>query len=162
LADVPSWISASTGLAGLIVAGSAAFVGLRTYAHQRTSYDVNLALSIFAEINRYWDRATASEGATPYNYGQILAHFEIAAALFNDKVLTRQAAKILGDHIVEVFTALEGSENGRALLEHCQSSSETFKDLRKFAKTHFPKALLSQAFSDNRQLAKRSSEQEGR
>ena len=148
MADAPSWISATAAALGVFVAGSAAYVGLRTYADQRTSYDVTLALSIFAEINRYWDRVSNGDGTAQYNYGQILAHFEVAAALFNDGILTDQASKILADHIVEVFTALETSESGRAVIAHCNSSSETFQELRSFAKKRFSKALLAQAFNE--------------
>ena len=150
MAGAPEWISAIAAASGVIIAGSAAYIGLRTYAHQRTSYDVSLALNIFAEINRYWDRAIATDALSDYYYGQILVHFEISAALFNDGVLTRQASKILADHIVEVFAALEASESGRALIKHCQSSPDTFDELRKFARRHFPQALLSQAFSERK------------
>lgn len=151
MADAPSWISAIAAALGVFIAGIAAYVGLRTYADQRTSYDVTLALSIFAEINRYWDRISAGAGTAQYNYGQILTHFEIAAALFNDGVLTDQASKILCDHIVEVFSTMEASDSGRAIITHCNSSSETFKELRAFAKKNFPKALLAQAFSQNQE-----------
>lgn len=147
------WLSVIIASVGIAIAAWAAFVGLRTFQHQQTTNDVSLALTIFEQINRYWDRADEEFGNRNYNFGQILAYFEVASGLFNDKVLTEQARKILKDHIVEVFASLQSSEAGRDLLEHCRSSGNTFSELNKLAKTHFPEALLAQAFSATKSAA---------
>lgn len=145
----PDWVSALAGLVGAFTAVIATTVGLNTFRHQQTTNDVVLALAIFEQINRYWDRAD-EHGGSNYIFGQILAYFEVAASLFNDGILTKQASKILRDHIIEVFTSLQTSNAGREVIEHCRSSGTTFDELQKFAKTHFPRALLAQAFSDQR------------
>lgn len=127
----------------------AAWLGLRTFFHQRTSNDVSLALSLFAEINRYWDRISTGEGEVEYNYGQILAYFEVACALFNRKILTSDANSILGDHIVEVFATLQASERGREIIKRCRSSNSTFSELERFGKLRFSQALQTLAFAED-------------
>ena len=144
------WVSAIAGIVGASTALYAAIVGLKTFRHQQTTNDVSLALAIFEQINRYWDRADEKIGSQAYNFGQALAYFEVASGLFNDGILTNQASKILKDHIVEVFTSFHVSVSGKRLLDHCQSSGTTFSELRKFADQHFSKALLAQAFADDK------------
>jgi hypothetical protein len=144
------WLASGAAVSGAIVAVIAAWVGLRTFLHQRTSNDVALALSLFAEINRYWDRISLAQGEAEYNYGQILAYFEIACALFNKNILSSDANSILGDHIVEVFAVLQASENGRAIIKTCKSSSSTFSELEKFGKSRFSQALQTLAFEESK------------
>lgn len=146
----PDWFSASAAIIGAITAVVAAYVGLRTFRHQQTTNDVTLALDIFGQINRYWDRAAEPGGGSNYNFGQILAYFEVAAALFNDGVLATQANKILKDHIVEVFSNFQINQSGQKLLDYCKSADTTLDELHKFARANFPEALLAQAFSENR------------
>jgi hypothetical protein len=145
----PEWSSALSAATGVLIAGIAAWFGLRTFRNQKTSNDVTLALGIFGEINRYWDRISASEGGQEYNYGQILAYFEVACALFNRKILASEANAILGDHIVEVFSILEATENGREIIKKCRSSDSTFEELEKFGKKRFPQALKTLAFANS-------------
>jgi hypothetical protein len=128
----------------------AAWVGLRTFRSQRTASDVQLALGIFGEINRYWDRISDKSGSYEFNIGQILAQFEIAAGLFNRSVLTKEATDILGDHIVEVFTHIRTSPGGEGLIEQCRSSHSTFSELNKFIKKKMPQALNAIAFREKK------------
>jgi hypothetical protein len=140
--SVTDWIAALATLAGACAAGYGAYFGITTFRHQRTVNDVSLALSIFGEINRYWDRITDSRAEDhDYNMGQILAQFEIAAALFNQEILTNTALPILKDHIIEVFSSITTDTYGKELLGRCASSPETFVELRKFSRSHMPTAL---------------------
>jgi hypothetical protein len=148
LVTAPDWISAFSAAIGVLIAGIAAWFGLRTFQHQKTSNDIALALSIFAEINRYWDRISSSDADQDYNYGQILVYFEIACALFNRKMLASDANAILGDHIVEVFSILQSTDSGREIIRKCRSSDTTFAELEKFGKKRFPQALKALAFAD--------------
>ncbi len=125
----------------------AAVVGLRTLSAHRTANDVSTALTIFSEINRYWDCLAQPDCDFKYNIGQVLTHFEIASALFNKNVLTETASVILADHMVEVFTTLQVSENGARLIEQCRSAETTFDELRMFAGKRFPQALNTLAFA---------------
>ena len=130
----------------------AAFVALRTLRHRKESFDVKLAYEILAEINRYWDRIADKEGDFDFNAGQILAQFEIASGLFNDRVLTGAAGKILEDHIVEVFTSWQSDTEGKQLLDKCRSSGRTFEELEKFIQHRFGRALLADAFRTDEKL----------
>lgn len=147
------WISASSSLLAASVAGYAAWVGLATFKRQRTTSDIDFAFKIFTEINRYWDRITDNQ-SNDYNMGQILAHFEIAASLFNRRILSTDANSILRDHIVEVFTLIQSSDGGKSLLDRCGSSESTFLELTKFARENMPQALSVQKFHE--QKAQRS------
>ena len=131
---------------GAAVALVAAGVGLRTFRSQRVVSDVQLALSIFSEINRYWDRLSENLGSYEYNMGQILAQFEVAATLFNKRVLAEKASTILGDHIVEVFSQIKASPEGDALLERCKSADSTFVELHIFIRERMPQALNALEF----------------
>lgn len=141
LGSVADWITAIAAVATVGIALYAARVGISTFRHQRTSFDVQLALGIFESINRYWDRLVSEPEHYTYNMGQILAQFELAATLFNSDVLTRTAEPILKDHIVEVFALLTTSEEGRRTINACSSSRDTFKELRKFFAKNAPTAL---------------------
>lgn len=147
---VTNWISAGSSFGTTIIAVVAAWVGLATFKSQRTTSDITLALDIFKEINRYWDRLSAEKdsGSYQYNMGQILVQFEIAAGLFNEKTLSGKANIILGDHIVEVFTLLSSSADGKMLLSQCASSPTTYVELRKFMSERMPQALVSLDFKD--------------
>lgn len=107
-----------------------------------------MALGIFNEINRYWDRITDNLGSFDYNIGQILVQFETAAGLFNRNVLTKDATDILGDHIVEVFTQIQASPEGKGLLDRCRSSGTTFSELTKFSRQRLPQALSALAYTE--------------
>lgn len=111
---------------------------------------MRLALSLFADINRYWDRIVDEKGDHKYNYGQILAQFETAAALFNRKILGNEGQIVLKDHIVEVWLSLSSSEHGKELIEQCRSASATFTELESFFKIHQPTALLADKFAQER------------
>lgn len=129
--SVPDWVAA---FGSIVTAAVAIYLGLITFTQQRKSSDVQLALSIFSSINCYWDRIVDSKGKNyKYDMGQILAHFETASMMFNEEVLSTPALPILKDHIIEVFGSLESSDEGKHLIEACQSSPDTFKELRKFA-----------------------------
>lgn len=146
--SLADWIAA---IAALVTAFIAAYLGLVTFKHQRTSADVQLALGLFSSINCYWDRVTDSSGANfKYDMGQILAHFELAATFFNNKTLTARALPILKDHIVEVFTAIQVSAEGKHLIETCRSSPNTFKELRAFAAEHMPTALQALSYCEDK------------
>jgi hypothetical protein len=80
--------------------------------------------------------------------GQIFAQFETAARLFNDSILTADALPILKDHIIEVYTNVQSTDEGRAFIQNCMSSPTTFEDLRNFLRTHLPTALLAQQFAN--------------
>jgi hypothetical protein len=147
---IADWIGAASTLVAALIAAVAAWIGLRAYKDQRTTSDVGLALSIFGEINHYWDRLSEDSGKYEYNMGQILAQFEIAAALFNNRILTKDANVILADHIVEVFTQLNSTTEGETLIERCCSSPSTFKELRSFVNERMPQALNSLDFKTRR------------
>lgn len=144
------WIAALSTLAAAVIAGIAAGVGLKTFRSQRTASDVQMALGIFNEINRYWDRLSEQPNNYEYNMGQILAQFEIASGLFNKNILTDDATLILGDHIVEVFSQISMSPDGIRLLETCQSSHSTFQELKKFIRDRMPQALNTADFHNQR------------
>ncbi|MCW2393156.1 hypothetical protein [Sphingobium sp. B11D3A] len=146
-AGITDWVTAFSSGATAVIAFVAAWMGIRTFRHQRTSYDVSMALEIFSEINRYWDRISENNSEYQYNIGQILSYFEIACSLFNKNILTKDAKDVLGDHIIEVFTGLQTSEHGKNFINSCRSSRTTFSELRKFANENFPQALNAQAFS---------------
>jgi hypothetical protein len=145
------WLGAGSAVVGVAIAALVAWQGLRAFLHQRTTNDVALALSLFAEINRYWDRISSREGDAEYNYGQILAYFEVACALFNRQILTTAANSILSDHIVEVFSILQTSEGGKEILRRCRSADSTFSEIEKFGKLKFPQALRAVAFAEARE-----------
>lgn len=126
------WLTTIAAVIGAATAVIAAWIGLRTFSHQRTVNDVNLALNIFAEINRYWDRLNDKDSDYDYNLGQILAYFEIAANMFRNRILTKAATDILGDHIEEVYVKLQSSDYGKNLIDRCRSAETTFKELKKF------------------------------
>ncbi|MEQ8741699.1 hypothetical protein [Parasphingorhabdus sp.] len=138
-------MSTVASVATVLVTGFTAWFGIRIFKHQRTSSDIKLALEIFSTINNYWDRINDSN-SQHYNYdmGQIFAQFETAARLFNDSILTDDALPILKDHIVEIYTAVESSDEGKNFIRDCVSSPTTFSELRKFLKKHFSTALLAQ------------------
>jgi hypothetical protein len=146
------WISAISSAAVAVITALTAWFGLKAFHYQRTSSDVLLALSIFSSINSYWDRIKDNKGETySYDMGQIFTQFEIASKLFNDTVLSKDALHILKDHIIEVYTAIQSSEDGPKFIESCISSPTTFDELKKFLKQHFPTALLAQKYaSDNK------------
>lgn len=150
LGSVADWVTAAAAVGTVGIAGYAAYMGLATFRHQRTSFDVQMAIGIFESINRYWDRLASDSEHYTYNMGQILAQFEVAAALFNNGVLTRTAEPILKDHIVEVFVRLISNEDGRRTISECSSSPDTFKELRKFLADHAPTALRALSFQENR------------
>jgi len=133
-----------------VVAVIAAWIGLKTFKSQRTVSDIQLAISIFNEINRYWDRIGDGIGTYQFNMGQILAHCEIGADLFNRNALTKDASGFLGDHIVEIFTMIRSSPEGRALIDQCCSSPTTFEQLQKFVRDRMPQALSALDFSRQR------------
>lgn len=106
-------------------------------------------MGIFSSINAYWDRITDTKAANyEYDMGQIFAQFETAAQLFNESILTEDALPILKAHIIEVYTKVQSSEEGRIFIQNCVSSPTTFDDLRKFLRTHLPTALLAQQFAN--------------
>jgi len=141
MSDVADWIAALASTGALAVAGYAANIGLSTFRQQRTASDVELSLGIFADINRYWDRICDSGDNYEYNIGQILAHFEIAASLFNKKVLTEQARLVLSDHLIEVFSSLQASPEGKSLMARCRSADATFSEIKCFLRENLPQAL---------------------
>ncbi len=144
------WISVAANVATAGIAAFTAWFGIRIFKHQRTSSDIQLALGIFATINSYWDRISDNRGKTyQYDMGQIFAQFETAARLFNDSILTKGALPILKDHIVEVYTSVQSSDEGKKFIENCISSPTTFEELRKFLQKHFPTALLAQQHLSN-------------
>lgn len=145
------WISTLANLATVIIAFFTAWYGIVIFKHQRTSSDVKLALELFATINYYWDRINDNKSASyQYDMGQIFAHFETAAHLFNESILTKDALPILKDHIVEVYTSVQGDESGKKFIESCCSSPTTFEELRKFLAKYFPAALLAQQYVDKK------------
>ena len=135
------WIGALSTLGAALIALVAAWLGLKTFRNQRVVSDVQLALGIFSEINRYWDRLSQDVGSYDYNMGQILAQFEVASALFNKNVLAEKANSILGDHIVEVFCQIRASSSGQLLIERCRSADTTFSELQRFILKRKPQAL---------------------
>jgi hypothetical protein len=142
--SVPDWISSLSGALAATVAAIAGYVGVRTFQHQRTSYDVSLAMDIFRDINTHWNRVIDGDSKNYYyEIGQILVHFEIAATLFNKRVLTGTALPILRDHIVEVYSALISDVSTAAIVDNCRSSDKTFSELDRFLKKHFPTALTA-------------------
>jgi hypothetical protein len=144
--SIPDWIAA---VAAVVTAAVAIKLGFQTFQHQRTTADVQLALSLFERINVYWDRLTDSKSANyQYDMGQILAQFELAAMLFNTKTLSGGALPILKDHIVEVFTALQLSDEGQKIIGLCKSSPDTFSELTKFSRQHMPTALRVLGYSE--------------
>jgi len=149
MSSAADWVSAASAAVTTIIAGVAAWVGLWTFRNQRTASDVGLALSIFGEINRYWDRLSANSAEYDYNMGQILAQFEIAAGLFNRGVLTSDAEAILADHIVEVFSQIMSSSSGEELLKRCCSATTTFQELQNFIRKKMPQALNSLEFRNH-------------
>lgn len=151
--SVPDWLSSITSIITAVVAGVAAYYGIRTFQHQRTSYDVSLSLDIFRDINGYWNRITEDPSSYDYNIGKILAHFELAATLFNKRVLTKNALPILKDHIIEVFTRLSMDENAKRLIDSCCSSRGTFSELQAFLKTHLPTALAALEFQNEKRAS---------
>ena len=149
-AQAAAWLSAVATLATAIIAALAAYIGIRTFQHQRTASDIQLALTVFDDINRYWDRIIDSESKNyDYDMGQVLSHFEVAAALFNKKILTKNALPILKDHIVEVFASIAGTSDGERLIKACCSSPDTFKELRSFLREHSSTALQSLSFRED-------------
>jgi hypothetical protein len=147
--SVADWIAASANVATAGVAAFAAYYGVRTFQHQRTANDIQLALNIFQSINRYWDRMIDTKSANyDYDMGQILAQFETAATLFNRQVLTRDALPILKDHIVEVFGSLVANSDGEKLINASCSSPDTFKELKAFLKEHTSTALNALSFRE--------------
>lgn len=150
MASAADWIAAMSTMVGAITAIVAAWIGLDTFKSQRTASDVNVALNIFNEINRYWDRHSSDPADYSYNMGQILAQFEIAASMFNSKILSSNATQFLGDHIVEVFSQLRSSLQGEELIMRCCSSDKTFVELQKFVKARMPQALNALEFRSRR------------
>jgi hypothetical protein len=147
-ASILDWLSALANVAMAITAAFTARFGIRIFQHQRTSSDVEMALGIFATINGYWDRISDNNSQNyTYDMGQIFAQFEIAARLFNDSILTKDALPILKDHIVEVYGNIQSSEAGKGFIENCTSSPSTFVELKKFLNSHFPTALLARQFA---------------
>lgn len=147
--SITDWIEALSTLVAAATAVSAGYLGIRTFQHQRTSNDVQLALGIFSDINGYWDRIVDSESRHyEYDVGQILAQFEVAASLFNKAILTKDALPILKDHIVESFTHIKMSDEGKGIVQACQSSPTTFEELNKFLKKHLPTALNAASFRE--------------
>lgn len=133
-----------------MIAAFSAWFGIRIFQHQRTSSDIQLALGIFANINAYWDRITDTKSSNyQYDMGQIFAHFETAAKLFNDNILTKEALPILKDHIIEVYISVQSTKEGRDFITNCKSSPRTFDELKLFLKKNFPTALLAQQYSMN-------------
>jgi hypothetical protein len=151
LGVVADWITAGAATSTAAIAYYAARTGLATFRHQRTSFDVQMALGIFESINRYWDRLASDTKHYTYNMGQILAQFEVAAALFNNGVLTKTAEPILKDHIVEVFARLISTDEGKRTISECSSSPDTFKELRRFLADHAPTALNALTFAESRE-----------
>lgn len=143
LPTAPDWISAISAACGVVIAAVAAWFGLKTFRHQKTTNDVSLALGIFQDINRYWDRIASKDGDQEYNYGQILAYFEIACALFNRSILSSHANAILGDHIVEVFMVLQSTEGGKEIIQRCRSADSTFVELEKFGRKRSSQGLTT-------------------
>lgn len=148
-----NYITAACTLIATITAVAGTIVALRTFAHQRTANDISLAMQVFSEINQYWSRISELDPKDikyidkyEYNMGQILTYFEISCAMFNKKILTKDASDVLSDHIIEVFSQLESTDNGMRLISKCVSSDETFCELKKFAKCNFPKALKASTF----------------
>lgn len=148
--SITDWIGALSSFGATAVAVVAAWIGLRTFRNQKTVSDVQVALQIFGEINRYWDRIISGDGSYDYNMGQILAQFEIGAGLFNRNALTKDASVILGDHIIEVFTQIQSSPEGKGLLARCCSSNTTFVELFKFIRRRMPQALNVLDFNNPR------------
>lgn len=147
---VPPFVSAVSGLLAVGVGSIAAVIGLKNLRHQRTTSDVTLALAIFRDINRYWDRLQDNPDCNyDYEMGQVLAHFEIAATLFNRKALNKAALPILKDHVVEVFTLLKTTPRGEELIGKCCSSPSTFSELQSFLRAHLPTALNALVFREN-------------
>lgn len=149
--SLADWFTATAALCTAAIAYNAARTGLATFRHQRTSFDVQMALGIFDNINRYWDRLASDGEHYTYNMGQILAQFEVAAALFNNGVLTKTAEPILKDHIVEVFVQLISTDEGKRTVSQCSSSPDTFKELRRFLAAHAPTALRALTFQESRE-----------
>jgi hypothetical protein len=144
------WISAVATVVTAVIAYWAGSLAVASLRQQRTSSDVQLALGIFENINSYWDRLVDKPEDSTYNMGQILAHFEIASALFNRSILSDGALPILKDHIVEVFSRLQASEDGTRVMKECCSSSSTYIELRRFASKNFPTALKALGFDPDR------------
>jgi hypothetical protein len=61
--------------------------------------------------------------------------------------LTDSANLVLGDHIVEVFTKIQGDEKGRQFIDRCLSSPNTLSELRSFFRRRMPQALNTMAFA---------------
>ena len=155
IGSLADWLSAISSTSTLCLA---AYLGRTTFKQQQTSSDISLAVDLFSHINRYWDRITDDKGGAGYiyNMGQVLTHFELAALLFNTKSLSSCALPVLKDHTVEVFTSFQTSEDGESLIKVCQSSPDTFKELRAFASLYMPcaAAVLQTCIPDELTSAK--------
>lgn len=92
-----------------------------------------MALGIFATINSYWDRISDSNSQNyDYDMGQIFAQFEIAARLFNDSILTKDALPILKDHIVEVYESIQSSDAEKDFLNDALLPLQPLLSVRNF------------------------------
>jgi hypothetical protein len=101
----------------LCIAIRGAMIAFQSLENQRSTNDVALALDLFNKINGYWDMVVTNPENNKYYLEQILTYFEVAAGLFNRRVLSDDASEILGHHIVEVWTKMRLSESGKHFLE---------------------------------------------
>lgn len=139
-------------IANVVVATTAVITachGISIYKQQRTTSDIKLALEIFETINRYWDRIIdRGDEKYEYNMGQILSQFEVAARLFNDSILTKEALPILKDHIIETYTQIKSHPDGKAMINSLKSSQTTFEHLDKFLSDNHTKVLADDTYNN--------------
>lgn len=149
--SVTDWINVGLTSIGVILAGIGGLIALKTFRHQRDAHDVGVALSIFVEINRYWDSIINDEENYDYYIGQILAQFETASALIRTGILTHNASLILEDHILEVYANLKEGDATRKAIERCRSADSTFENLEWLMTKRFGKTLNAVRFRQGNQ-----------
>jgi hypothetical protein len=142
---IVDWISAASSVFTAGIAVYAANVGIKTLKHQRDSANIAVAVNLFDRINGYWDKMQEPNSKPDYCLGQVLAYYETAAALINNKHLSDPAELILKDHIAEVWSKLTDDPYHREIIKKLESSDTSFSELKKFVNAYVPTMLRERA-----------------
>jgi hypothetical protein len=152
---MPTWtdqVQAWTAVGSLLIALGAAWfvvVTIRQAASalraQRVSTDIASVLVIWERLDGHWIRfrSTNNDEDRSFEFGQLITYYEMACALFRDRVFTTRAARTLHEHLHEILPAMQQTAAYKELFDKLKSRDQTFENIRWFC-NHPPPSRRSE------------------
>lgn len=149
-----SWadrLQAWTSLGSLIVAGAATwFIVLQlqqaasALRAQNSSSDIASVLAIWERLDQHWVRFrnATNEGERRFEFGQLIAYYEMACSLFRDGVFTTRATRTLHEHLHEILPVMQQDPTFGGLFNALRTDNTTFENIRWFCRQPPPARRL--------------------